>query len=197
MRKEETFMSIIHVSSDDFSELQGQIVDAYEDFASEYNLDLPNSDRDEAIEDGEDPEDLAIIYGSAYDVIAGPVNMIFATNPEDRFDKIMPSWIVENGITDNDAISELATRVAILTYDEFEDLFKPHNSEFDFSKHTKDLTDATNDTVTKFIKNAIEFNKLPEDERDNKAGIVGRIYASPEIVKDFEGDTIAVANLNE
>ena len=188
-------MAMIHVSLDDLAELKGQIVDNYEDFASEYNLDLPNSDRDDAIEDGEDPEDLAIIYGSAYDMIADTVDNIFAPNPENRFDKILPIDI--NDITD-DAIGELTTLVSKQTYAAFEELFKPHNSEFDFSEHTAALTDAANDTMTKFIKKAVDFNKLPEDERDKRAGIVGRIYtASPEIVKDFEGDTIAVANLNE
>ena len=188
-------MSMIHVKTDDLAELKGQIVDSYEDFASEYNLDLPNSDRDEAIEDGEDPEDLAIIYGSAYDMIADTVDNIFAPNPEKRFDKILPIDI--NDITD-DAIGELATLVSKQSYAAFEELFKPHNSEFDFTEHATALTDAANDTLTKFIKNAVEFNLLPEDERDKKAGIVGRIYtASPEILKDFEGDTIAVATVNE
>jgi hypothetical protein len=188
-------MSII-VSLDDLSELKGQIVDAYEDFASEYNLDLPNSDRDDAIEDGEDPEDLAIIYGDAYDFIADTVDVIFVPNPENNFERILP--ICTDGKIGTYVIGELATTVSGLTYDAFEALFKPHNSEFDFSEHTAALTDAAKDTIEKFIEKAIEFNKLPEEQRDKKAGIVGRIYtSSPEIIKDFEGDTIAVANLNE
>lgn len=187
---------MLKINLDDLAELKGQIVDSYEDFASEYNLNLPNSDRDEAIEDGEDPEDLAIIYGAAYDFIADTVDTIFIPNLENKFERILP--ICTDGTIGTHVIGELATTVSELTYDAFEALFKPHNSEFDFSEHTAALTDAAKDTITKFIKNAIEFNKLPEDERDNKAGIVGRIYtASPEIVKDFEGDTINVANLNE
>ncbi len=187
---------MLKINLDDIAELKGQIVDAYEDFASEYNLNLPNSDRDEAIEDGEDPEDLAIIYGDAYDFIADTVDAIFVPNPENKFERILP--ICTDGTIGAYVINELVATVSELTYDAFETLFKPHNSEFDFAEHTAALTDAANATVTKFVKKAIDFNKLPEDERDNKAGIVGRIYtASPEIVKDFEGDTIAVATANE
>lgn len=171
-------MAMIHVTLDDLAELKGQLVDSYEDFASEYDLDLPNSDRDDAIEDGEDPEDLAIIYGSAYDMIADTVDNIFAPNPEKRFDRILPIDI--NDITD-DTIDALATLVSKQSYAAFEELFKPHNPEFDFSEHTTALTNAANDTLTKFIKKAVDFNKLPEDERDNKSGIVGRIYIAGNI----------------
>lgn len=182
---------MLKINLDDIAELKGQIVDSYEDFAAEHNLNLPNSDRDEAIEDGEDPDDLAIIYGDAYDTIADYVDNIFAPIPENNFERLLPVDI--NDLTD-DTIDTLASRVAKLTYSAFEELFKPHNLKFDFTEHTAALTDAANDTLTKFIKNAVDYNKLPEEERDKKAGIVGRVYtASPEIVKDFEGDTIAVA----
>ena len=167
---------MLKINLDDIAELKGQIVDAYEDFASEYNLNLPNSDRDEAIEDGEDPEDLAIIYGDAYDTIADYVDGIFAPIPEYK-QRILP---IDINATD-DAIDMLSSRVAKLTYSAFEELFKPHNSEFDFTEHATALTNAANAALTKFIKNAIEFNKLPEDERDNRAGIVGRIYIAGNI----------------
>ena len=47
-------------------ELVGQCIDLFEDFLEVRGIKLPNVEIDEAIEDGEDPEDLAIIYGSDY-----------------------------------------------------------------------------------------------------------------------------------
>lgn len=56
-------------------ELKGQVVDIFEDFFAENDINIPNEDRDQAIADGEDPDGLAIIYGEDYDVIGDEVEL--------------------------------------------------------------------------------------------------------------------------
>lgn len=57
-------------------EFIGQIVCVVEDKFAELELEIENEDREEAIADGEDPEELAIIYGMDYDLIGGPVEFV-------------------------------------------------------------------------------------------------------------------------
>lgn len=65
----------IILSEDTMPEFVGQIVDIFEDFASDNHISIPNVERDEEIKEAEEegisPEELglAIIYGSDYDVI--------------------------------------------------------------------------------------------------------------------------------
>lgn len=47
-------------------EFIGQIIDIFEDFLTEKGVTLNNPEIQEAIDEGEDPEDLAIISGSDY-----------------------------------------------------------------------------------------------------------------------------------
>ena len=54
------------IKEQDKAEFVGQIIDIFEDFLEEKGVMLDNTDRDEAINDGEDPETLAIIYGTDY-----------------------------------------------------------------------------------------------------------------------------------
>ena len=44
----------------------GQIIDIFEDFLTEKGVTLNNPEIQEAIDEGEDPKDLAIIFGSDY-----------------------------------------------------------------------------------------------------------------------------------
>ncbi len=62
--------------STELAELKGQIVDILEDALADTDAGIPNEDRDEAIEDGDDPEETAIIYGEDYDTIADIVEDI-------------------------------------------------------------------------------------------------------------------------
>lgn len=55
-------------------ELVGILADTVEDWLESKGItaeDIPCEDRDQAIEDGEDPEGLAIIYGEDYDELTG------------------------------------------------------------------------------------------------------------------------------
>lgn len=47
-------------------EFIGQIIDIFEDFLTEKGVTLNNPEIQEAIDEGEDPKDLAIIAGSDY-----------------------------------------------------------------------------------------------------------------------------------
>lgn len=61
------------IADDDKPEFFGRLIDTVEDWLADYEFepkDFPNEDRDIAIEDGEDPEELAIIYGDEYDILA-------------------------------------------------------------------------------------------------------------------------------
>lgn len=64
---------ILTENSTELAELRGQMVDILEDALTEKGATIQNEDRDAAIEDGEDEEELAIIYGEDYDVIGDVV----------------------------------------------------------------------------------------------------------------------------
>lgn len=48
------------IKKEEQNELIGQIIDIFEDFLEDHNIDIPNEERDEDIDDP------AIIYGSDY-----------------------------------------------------------------------------------------------------------------------------------
>ena len=50
----------------DLLEFFGQIIDGFEDFLASRGVVLPNPEIEEAIEDGENPDEIALIYGSDY-----------------------------------------------------------------------------------------------------------------------------------
>lgn len=71
--------------SSELAEFKGQIVDILEDALADKDAMIPNRDREEAIEDGEDEEDLAIIYGDDYDIIADTVqDIVLSKNLEEH-----------------------------------------------------------------------------------------------------------------
>ena len=84
------------VSPSNLAEFKGQIVDIFEDFAYENNIEIPNEDHEAEIEnaklEGEDPDELglAIIYGEDYDVIGdvieGAVGNKFTNSDTTKFD---------------------------------------------------------------------------------------------------------------
>lgn len=57
-------------------EFIGAIIDVFEDFLEEKGITLDNPEICEAVEYGDDPETLAIIYGSDYDLISGQIERI-------------------------------------------------------------------------------------------------------------------------
>lgn len=63
------------MNPDNHGEFRGQCVDVLEDVLTEKEATIESEDRDMAIEDGEDPEDLAVIYGSDYDIIGDTVDL--------------------------------------------------------------------------------------------------------------------------
>lgn len=51
---------------EDLPEFVGQIIDIFEDFLDDRNIVLQNDEREDAIDDGAEPDSVAIIYGSDY-----------------------------------------------------------------------------------------------------------------------------------
>ena len=62
------------------AEFIGLIIDIFEDFLEERDVTLNNPEVGEAIESGDDPESLAIIYGSDYGDL------------ENRLESLMKAW---------------------------------------------------------------------------------------------------------
>ncbi len=54
------------VTFNELPELVGQIIDIFEDFLAEKGIEIDNEEKQEAVEDGEDPESICIIYGTDY-----------------------------------------------------------------------------------------------------------------------------------
>jgi hypothetical protein len=54
------------ISKDDLPEFTGQIIDIFEDFLNDRNIVLDNPEKEEAIKDGSEPDELANIFGSDY-----------------------------------------------------------------------------------------------------------------------------------
>ena len=81
------------LKSVDMPEVIGQIIDTFEDFLEEKGVKIPNEEKQEAISQGEDPESIAILYGSDYG------------NLEDQIREILENW---NLMSDSEEISEEA-----------------------------------------------------------------------------------------
>lgn len=64
------------MNQDDHAEFRGQVVDILEDALADKEATIENEDREEAINEGEDPEGLAIIYGCDYDIIGDEVDRL-------------------------------------------------------------------------------------------------------------------------
>lgn len=54
------------LKKEDLPEFVGQIIDIFEDFLDDRNIVLQNEEREDAINDGAEPDSVAIIYGSDY-----------------------------------------------------------------------------------------------------------------------------------
>ena len=57
------------VKREDLTEFVGQILDIFEDFLAEKGIEIENEEKQEAIEDGEDPESICILYGTDYGML--------------------------------------------------------------------------------------------------------------------------------
>ena len=66
--------------SNNRSEFIGNIIDTFEDFLEEKEVVLNNPEISEAVQQGEDPDALALIYGSDYDILKG------------RLDEMLQAW---------------------------------------------------------------------------------------------------------
>lgn len=54
------------VKNEDLPELVGQLLDIFEDFLAEKGIEIENPEKQEAINDGEDPDSICILYGTDY-----------------------------------------------------------------------------------------------------------------------------------
>lgn len=91
------FLNTKKLTMDNKAEFIGQIVDIFEDYLADRGIGLENSERDEALAEGEyeDETEAAIIYGSAYDLIGNPVEEILAAgnaSGEDAAARIMEGF---------------------------------------------------------------------------------------------------------
>ena len=62
----------------DINDVKAAIVDCFEDYMEEMEISLPSNDRKNAVESGEDPATLAIIYGEDYDLIGDVVEEVLS-----------------------------------------------------------------------------------------------------------------------
>lgn len=72
------------LNTETLPEFKGQIVDIFEDYFEELKIDIPCSDKIEAVNDGEDPDGLAIIYGEDYDTIADTIDSYISAKKSDN-----------------------------------------------------------------------------------------------------------------
>lgn len=61
------------VKREDLTEFVGQILDIFEDFLAEKGIEIENEEKQEAIEDGEDPESICILYGTDYGMLQAEI----------------------------------------------------------------------------------------------------------------------------
>ena len=64
------------IQGHDIPEFVGQIIDAFEDFLAERNIVLQNDEIDDAIADGADADEVAIIYGTDYGQLQSAIEEI-------------------------------------------------------------------------------------------------------------------------
>lgn len=71
------FLSMPPISKDDKAEFVGQIIDVFEDFLFEKEIEIPNGEKETYFPD-ENDEKLSIIFGSDYDYIADKIKEIIS-----------------------------------------------------------------------------------------------------------------------
>lgn len=54
------------ISKEDTPEFIGQIIDIFEDFLAEKGIEIPNPEKEDNQDSYEDPDEIAILYGSDY-----------------------------------------------------------------------------------------------------------------------------------
>ena len=72
-RRDTSGSAATQVTNNDLPELVGQLIDIFEDFLSDKNIEIKNPEKEDAIADGEDPEEIAILYGTDYGEIQSRV----------------------------------------------------------------------------------------------------------------------------
>lgn len=68
------------IKKEDIAPIKGEIIDIFEDCLDDADIALQCDDREDAIHNGEDPNGLAIIYGSHYDFIGDVIESILTSN---------------------------------------------------------------------------------------------------------------------
>ena len=115
-----------HLATNDMAELRGQVVDIFEDFASENNIYIPNEDRDAEIAEVEadgipvDELGLAIIYGDDYDTIASVVESAIQRKAENYDNSLFTDEEI-NGIV-NDTCNAFKSVSNYQITDEYSDM---------------------------------------------------------------------------
>ena len=80
------------LNTETLPEFKGQVIDILEDYFEEHHVNIPCTDKDDAIKDGEDPSGLAIIYGEDYDKIGDEIEYyINLKKSDDKPVKFEPS----------------------------------------------------------------------------------------------------------
>ena len=59
------------------AEFIGQVIDIFEDFLEEHGVRLDNPEKTDAVADGQDPDGLAIIYGTDYGSLSDDLKSMF------------------------------------------------------------------------------------------------------------------------
>lgn len=109
------------MNTNEIAELKGQMIDSIEDYLDQHSLNLiDNEERQSAIEDGEDEESCAKIYGSNYDYIGELI--------EDRATQSIQEHTYMREVEAFDLILSLRNRVCELLIPEDITLFKEHFS---------------------------------------------------------------------
>ena len=80
------------LNTETLPEFKGQVIDILEDYFEEHHVNIPCTDKDDAIKDGEDPSGLAIIYGEDYDKLGDEIEYyINLKKSDDKPVKFEPS----------------------------------------------------------------------------------------------------------
>ena len=93
--------------TNDLAEFKGQIVDIFEDYFAEHNVVLNNEDKQTAIDDGEDPDNLAIIYGEDYDVIGDEIE--YAINL-----KMSHGYVIDKSLMESISTATIDAAITLL-----------------------------------------------------------------------------------
>jgi hypothetical protein len=147
----------LQITENDLVNIEGILIDVLENFAENNNIQIPSAERDETIAEGEDPDELAIIFGESYVKLTEPIERDFIL--DDNKNRVME-------IDDAADLDEIADTFTTELSNTFKSML---GSDVKLDPDAFiDTEDAIYCIYNSILHDIVDYNKLSTEERDTK-----------------------------